>query len=101
MNDKNFTRFSLAIGIGLLFWHFFGQKGTLTAPALQDAGAARQDTLPAFSIPPDLAAFAANPSAFQPSNLNVKIDNQGLNYLTNHYMPLFGFVGMAQGVYFQ
>jgi len=101
MNDKNFTRLSLAIGIGFLFWHFFGNRGTLTAPALQDASNAQQDALPGFSIPPDLAAFAANPYAFQPSNLNVNIGNQGFNYLTNKFMPLFGFVGMAQGVYFQ
>jgi hypothetical protein len=101
MNDKNFTRFSLAIGIGLLFWYFFGRGGSLTAPVLAQADNAAQDVLPQFSIPPDLAAFAANPSAFSPSTLDVNIGNQGYNYLTSKYIPLFGFVGMAQGAYFQ
>ena len=44
-------------------------------------------------------------SAYSPSlapqllggNVNVDIQNQGLNYLSNKYIPLFGFVGMAQG----
>jgi len=32
---------------------------------------------------------------------NINIGNQGLNYLSNKYIPLFGFVGMAQGVTWQ
>jgi len=43
-------------------------------------------------------------SAYQPGlglqpspNINIDIGNQGLNYLSNKYIPLFGFVGMAQG----
>lgn len=48
----------------------------------------------------DPVQAAWNPGlGFQPSpqNIDVNIGNQGFNYLTNKYIPLFGFVGMAQG----
>lgn len=38
-------------------------------------------------------------TAFQPTSpdITVNVDNQGLNYLNDNYIPLFGFVGIAQG----
>lgn len=43
---------------------------------------------------PQLSDFMSGPNA--PSHLQINIANQGLSYLDNKYIPLFGFVGMAQ-----
>ncbi len=52
------------------------------------------------NVPPDLATYAKNPQAFYtPANqtVNVNVANQSMGYLNSSYIPLFGFVGMAQG----
>lgn len=50
------------------------------------------------------AIYSQNPQNFTPQALGaqtINIDNQGLSFLDNKYTPLFGFVGMAQGVTWQ
>jgi hypothetical protein len=41
--------------------------------------------------------YAANPSQFGPANINVNVSDQNPSWLSNGYIPLFGFVGIAQG----
>lgn len=38
-----------------------------------------------------------SPSMMPQPAVNINIGNQGLNYLDQKVMPMFGFVGMAQG----
>ena len=93
MNDKQFTRFVMAAGLALIAWRLFAPKtGTLSPGNLE---------MQPPNLSPDLAAFSANPAHFMPSNINVDIGNQGYSFLSNAYMPLFGFVGMAQGSLYQ
>lgn len=94
MNDKHFRNFAFAVGAaGLLYWLFRRKQNQAV------------NTTPDVSTEsPEQIVYAANPSAFLPpsvSNINVNIANQGLGYLSNQYIPLFGFVGMANGVTFQ
>ncbi len=52
------------------------------------------------NVSPDLQTYAKNPQAFYtPANqkINVHVANQSMGYLNSSYIPLFGFVGMAQG----
>jgi len=46
---------------------------------------------------PVLAAYQPGLGLRASPSINIDIGNQGLNYLSNKYIPMFGFVGMAQG----
>ena len=52
-----------------------------------------------FINDPTQAAYSPSlaPQLLNGGNINIDIKNQGLQYLSNKYIPLFGFVGMAQG----
>ena len=95
MDDKKFDRVIAISALIIAVWWILQPKQPTTqiAPAVD------------MGIPsPELAAFSANPGAFMPQNLgsiNVNIGNQGLGFLSNQYIPLFGFVGMAQGAFYQ
>lgn len=97
MDDKNYARFALiAGGCALLYWLY--QRKMNAENALQFPQAPQIPTDPMGDV------YAADPDGFNPQSLgdvNINIANQGLGYLTNQYIPLFGFVGMAQGVYYQ
>jgi len=98
MNDKTFSRFLLLITVLFLAWWFFHRKAvrSMTAPdgSTVDYGQ---------SASPELLTYAANPSKFGPQTVNgsVNISVNGYNGLNQNYMPLFGFVGMAQGETYQ
>jgi len=89
MDDKSYRNLALLIGGAIvLYWIFKRKNKTDYSP------------MPLFGNVhnPELETYGANPSAFGPSGqINVDIGNQGLNYLDNKLVPLFGFVGMAQG----
>lgn len=95
MNDKHFRNFALAIGSAALLYWLYKRK--------QSAHSMTQEAPePVAANDPMNAVYSNNPGAFNPPSLGtINIDNQGLSYLSNQYMPLFGFVGMAQGVTFQ
>lgn len=97
MKDKDYTKIAfIALALFLLWWLLRRKAATQTAPDQIEA--------PTDTPSPELATYAANPDAFAPASLgtvDINIGNQGLGYLSNQYIPLFGFVGMAQGVMFQ
>jgi hypothetical protein len=93
MSDKNKSAV-IALKVGgialILFLIFRKKKSTVVSDNVP--GAAPNQ----YIYDPVLAAY--NPGlGLQPSNIDVNIANQGMNYLSNKYIPLFGFVGMAQG----
>jgi hypothetical protein len=94
MNDKQFTKVSfIGLGLFLLWWLIQRKKngGSVDVPMEGPA------------VDPNTLVYSTDPSAFNPANLgnvNITIANQGLAYLGSNYIPLFGFVGMAQGVFY-
>jgi hypothetical protein len=98
MKDKEFTKFAfIALGIALLWWLW--QRRVANMPSEPETEAPTMTP-----NDPQLITYSQNPSAFNPpslGNININIANQGLSYLSNQYVPLFGFVGMAQGVSYQ
>ena len=94
MNDKHFRNFALVIGsAGLLYWLYRRKLAKMNAePVAPDTSGET----------PEQIVYSSNPGAFGPAPVNtITIANQGLNYLNSQYIPLFGFVGMANGVTFQ
>jgi hypothetical protein len=99
MNDKEFAKVGfIALGLLLLWWLWMRKQ----AAAVQATQAQAPTTT---TSDPEQDVFANGPppiaSLGDGSTLNVNIANQGLGYLSSQYIPLFGFVGMAQGVSYQ
>jgi hypothetical protein len=98
MNDKDYTKLAfIALGLLLLWWLWQRKQA-----------AAVQSTLPqaptTTTSDPEQEVFQNGPppiASVSNGTLDVDIANQGLGYLSNQYIPLFGFVGMAQGVAYQ
>jgi hypothetical protein len=96
MTDKTFSRFLFIIAALFLAWYLWHRKN---AAVVAPDGTMIQSG----SNDPMLLAYAANPSRFDPPTVNgmVNINVNGAAGLNQNYMPLFGFVGMAQGEIFQ
>lgn len=92
MNDKTFSRFLFVVAALFIAWFFLHRKKPV----------APNGSTP-FTDDPELLVYASNPSAFGPQTVNgtVEINVRGYNGINQNYMPLFGFVGMAQGTLFQ
>lgn len=62
-----------------------------------------QNKINALAQPAPTPTETALMSGQQPGPLTIEatIANQGLNFLQSNYIPLFGFVGMAQGTMYQ
>lgn len=90
MNDKNFARFMFVAATLLVFWWYWRKTHTPMPVAASNTP---------WTMDPELLTYASNPAAFGPSTVNgtVNINVSGYNGLNQNYMPLFGFVGMAQG----
>jgi hypothetical protein len=70
-------------------------------PAIQAATVPSQEGFPIPYDSPMASVYAANPTAYEPpspADLTLNIDNPYASMLNSSYMPLFGFVGVAQGV---
>jgi hypothetical protein len=103
MNDKQFRNYAIITGgvIAIVWlWKNYGKQ------IGQQLGVTNAPSLPMDN--PQLATYAANPNAYNPRVLQVapvqdtiNIQNQGFGFLDNKYIPLFGFVGMAQGAFYQ
>lgn len=80
----------------LLWWVWNKNHGPIQA--------ATTPTESAFPIPwssPMEGVYNANPDAYDPAtnaDLTLHINNPYASMLDSAYMPLFGFVGIAQGV---
>jgi hypothetical protein len=81
---------------GALAWYYIDTEDASQATASNPSGGA----LPVSWSEPMDSVFDANPAAYQPAtaaSLTLNIPNQALSLLSDQYMPLFGFVGVAQG----
>lgn len=82
--------------IWLLWWVW--SKNNAAIPAATTPG---QDAFPIPWGDPMESVYAANPTAYDPAtnaDLTLNINNPYASMLDSAYMPLFGFVGIAQGV---
>lgn len=91
-NEKDFVILAVVAGIVMVFWWMHERRvnaaQAVTGPAPEaDFGNWPMNTGTDYS-PPSL------------DGLSINIANQTPNLLTNQYIPLFGFVGMAQGTYY-
>ena len=93
MNDKQTRYFVLTCALALLLYWMSKPKmvagNSTVIPASTDGGFINDPNLQAYN--PGTGFQSVSP------DINISIGNQGLNYLNNNYIPLFGFVGMAQG----
>lgn len=98
MNDKTFSRFLFFMLVLFLLWWMWHRHAMRNS-----ANQAMAPTPFGNPIDPETLTYEANPGAFGPQrvdgsiNLNYNVPN-GLN---QNYIPLFGFVGMAQGEIYQ
>lgn len=85
------------VGALVLLWWVWNKNNPPIPAATVPAEAA-------FPVPwngPMNDVYTANPGAYQPatdSSLTLNINNPYLSMLNSAYMPLFGFVGVAQGI---
>ncbi len=95
MNDKQTRQLIIVILLALLGWWAIKSRNAASNQTIVETGQAAPETA---QTPMD-QYFANNPQLFmpQPAQIDVNIGNQGINYLANSVIPMFGFVGMAQG----
>jgi len=96
VNDKEYTKLAfIALGLLLLWWLWRRRQAAQAASTQAQAPTTTTGD-------PEQDVFTNGPAPIGSlGDLNVNINNQGLGYLSNQYIPLFGFVGMAQGVAYQ
>jgi len=95
MSDKQFELFGLVVAVALAIWYYLSKRNAQSQETPgQIAGAFPSGNWPMTSVPP---------STFMPPSLGqleLNINNPNLGMLSNQYIPLFGFTGMAQGTYY-
>ncbi len=94
MNDSRFDTLILSITGALIVWVLIRKTtgGNNTQILAPQSAPTDQYNIPQASM----WNGSTLPVSAQPA-INVNIGNQGLNYLNQTVMPMFGFVGMAQG----
>ena len=99
MNDKQTRQLIIVILLALLGWWAIKNKSAASNQTIVETG----QTAPETAQTPMNQYFANNPQLFlpQPAQIDVNIGNQGINYLSSATMPMFGFVGIAQGNVYQ
>lgn len=89
--EKEFTILMVIVGVVIILWYWWEKRNAanaMTAPAPEtDFSNWPMDT-PADYAPQSL------------DGLTLNIPNQMPSLLSDQYIPLFGFIGMAQGTYF-
>jgi hypothetical protein len=100
--DKDAIYFAATGGVMWLLWWVWNKNQPQPIPA--SAVPSQSSAGGGFPIPygqPMSAVYDANPTAYNPptdSDLTLNINNPYASMLNSAYMPLFGFVGIAQGV---
>jgi len=98
MNDQAMDRLVVVVGILLALWlavRYRGGTQTIVQPVAAPPGTLDPNLVDYMNARPNGMAFA------NPKPININIGNQAANWLNSSYMPLFGFVGMAQGETYQ
>jgi hypothetical protein len=97
VKDKEFTTLAIVAAlVGIVWWLYERRQAQAGEPAGVVAGA--------FPASPWGPMDGVNPETFMPPNLSgltINVPNQMANLLSNQMIPLFGFVGMAQGTFYQ
>lgn len=106
MKDRDFAYFVAAAGVLIILW-ILSKRGSAATPAAGNGNYATANpadsTLP---IPWDEPmndvydqSTAANGAYAPPTaaDLTLNVQNSALATLSDEYMPMFGFVGIAQG----
>ena len=95
MNDKTFARFLFVmIALFVVWWLFLRRRAGAQNVPQAYTGTGTTD--------PALLTYEANPGKFGPASTDtLNINGSGFNGINQNYMPLFGFVGMAQGPLWQ
>jgi hypothetical protein len=89
--------FAATAGVIWLLWWVWS-KNHQPIPA---AANANQDAFPIPWGDPMTGVYNADPTAYDPAtnaDLTLNVNNPYASMLDSAYMPLFGFVGIAQGV---
>lgn len=89
--------FAATAGVLWLLWWVWNKNN----PAISAAESPSQGAFPIPWGEPMENVYAANPTAYDPpsnADLTLNINNPYASMLDSAYMPLFGFVGIAQGV---
>jgi hypothetical protein len=89
--------FAATAGVIWLLWWVWN-KNNAAIPAATNPS---QEGLPIGWADPMNNVYGADPTAYQPptnADLTLNINNPYASMLDSAYMPLFGFVGIAQGV---
>lgn len=94
MNDKEFSILAIVVAIAGFFWYWWEKKHNIAATP-----AGLPSAFPADPYGP-MADYSPPEMTTMP-DLQINIANQTPNLLTNQMIPLFGFVGMAQGTFWQ
>lgn len=89
MKKDNKTAITIFIGGAIIALLIYMRKKQLAASAAIQQATATPDEI------------AVNSQPIGPLTIDATIANQGLNFLQSNYIPLFGFVGMAQGSIYQ
>jgi hypothetical protein len=102
MTDKDWL-WTAGVGVALLVLWWLAHRASVQAGP-STATNPNQQAFPVSWDQPLLGPFAANPDFNSPptnANLSINIQNPFAALLASAYMPLFGFVGIAQGVQFE
>lgn len=99
MTKENREGFYIAATVGavVLLWWAWNKNN----PVIPAAAGPSDSTFPVPWGQPMDSVYNANPTAYEPptnKDLTLNIDNPYLSMLNSAYMPLFGFVGIAQGI---
>ncbi len=98
MSDKEFTLFAIFAAIaGFVWWIYEKHKQAAATAVPGTIGGTLPENL---NWPMD----SVNPQTYSPPSIgkvSMSVNNPGFNLLSNQYIPLFGFVGMSTGSYYQ
>lgn len=100
MDDKKYRVFIFIVLVLFLMWWLLHRRNVrMQSSNNQTNNAGHVGTI----NDPELLTYSADPNAFGPRTINgsVNIEVNGYNGLNQNLMPLFGFVGMAQGELYQ
>jgi hypothetical protein len=103
MNDRDFTYLALFCVALVVIWEFAkaGQTSGITAA---QAPSEACGAFPQSWCTPMNDVYCCNPAAYQPpttADLTINVANQTASELGQAYMPMFGFIGVAQGEMYQ
>lgn len=91
MGSKQIRNVAFIVGsLGFLYW--LNKKTKVQA---------KEEVAKSINLSPEEQFFAANPNAFKPADISISVTGPQVNMYGTHPIPLFGFVGVAQGAMWQ